>query len=475
VAVAVAKGGAGAKSFFSLAALGGFMTMLGAVLFSWKTAVDDTKSPRERQFMVRIARFQVAFFVVSLGVGLYCVPQLVHRPVAFGLALALLILANVANGVVLLTYVVRRRLEIGMEKGTWSDTGRSGPAEETDRRAFRKALKFAIPFLLMFAVGSFGLPWKQHWIRSAVVVAAEGLVILWAFRRQQRMLSFQSQPDFQSAKTQALLRHPFISLSAILLGTALLGGVLGFILPIFLNPGVTLRMPHGPWLHSLGLCFLFVVLGCGIFGLLFAARRKILPGWDSITERFAPLLNQSLRPEAIIEQTHGPLFQQLNLMPDQRARMKELILKGTMAAVTKSMSLMNRKLDPARRAALIEELKSEREDCDAQIRQLLGEENYQAFQSYEKTIPDRTMISRFTSKSRGMAIRLNADQQAQLLRTLSEARAHYNWTTDFSRRNRAAANYAVMFSEDNLNTFATRSCGKRSSSTRISSSKRSAF
>jgi hypothetical protein len=184
------------------------------------------------------------------------------------------------------------------------------------------------------------------------------------------------------------------------------------------------------------------------------ARRKLLPGWDSITERFAPLFNQSLRPEAIIEQTHGPLFQQLNLTPDQRARTKELILKGVMAAVTKSMSLMNRKLDPERRAALIEELKTERQDCDAQIRQFLGEENYRALETHEKTIPDRTMISRFTSKSRGMAIPLNADQQAQLLRTLSEARAQYNWSTDFSQRNRAAANYAVMFSEESLNTFA---------------------
>jgi hypothetical protein len=40
-----------------------------------------------------------------------------------------------------------------------------------------------------------------------------------------------------------------------------------------------------------------------------------------------------------------------------------------------------------------------------------------------------------------------------LVQALSEARAQYNWTTDLSRRNQAASDYAVLFSEDNLSTF----------------------
>ncbi len=56
VGVAVAKGGAGAKSILSLTALAGLMSMLGAVLFSWKTMVDDSQSPGERKFVVRMLR-----------------------------------------------------------------------------------------------------------------------------------------------------------------------------------------------------------------------------------------------------------------------------------------------------------------------------------------------------------------------------------------------------------------------------------
>ena len=134
--------------------------------------------------------------------------------------------------------------------------------------------------------------------------------------------------------------------------------------------------------------------------------------------------------------------------------MNDLILKKTFAATTKSMALMNGKLDAQKRTELTGQLKCEMNDYEAQIRQFLGEENYSAFQYFEKAIPDRTMISLFSSRSAGTARALTAAQQEQLAQALSEARGHYNWTTDLSQRNQAAGDYAVMFSEDNLNTFA---------------------
>ena len=124
--VAAAKAGTGAKSAFTLGALGGLMAMLGAVLFSWKT------------------------------------------------------------------------------------------------------VRLMIPMLFLFLVGSIGLPWKQHWDRCAVVVAAEGLVLLWAFRRFQGLLSFRFQPRLSSSRFPRFFRHPLVLLPAILFGSALLGGLLPF-------------------------------------------------------------------------------------------------------------------------------------------------------------------------------------------------------------------------------------------------------
>lgn len=455
ISVAAAKGGAAAKSVFSWGALGGLLTMLGAIIFSWKMAVDETKSPRERKFIVRLAWFQVAFAAVSLTAGCYWLPQLGRWPTAFGLALAGLLLANVVNAVVLLKFCFRRRLEISMEEGTFMDTVWNGPGEESDRKASRKAFKFTIPFLIMLAGGTIGLPWKEHWARCAAVVAAEGLVIFWAYRWYRRMLTFQVQLPVQTTGLRALLRHPLIRLPAIFLGTALLAGGVGFMLPSFLNPRLTSpAISTGSWLTTVGWCLLVVALVYGLFALLFMAGRKFLPGWSAVFDQLAPLLTQSLRPEAIIDQTHGPFFQQLNLTPDQIARMKDLILKGTMAEVTQSMSLMHRRLDPARRAALIEELKRQKEDNRAQIRRLLGEENYLAFQAYEKTVPNRTMINQFNRKWRGSSNALSPAQQEQLLQALNTARAQYHWTTDLSRRNQDTHDLGIMLSEDNLKVCA---------------------
>ena len=197
IGVAAAKGGAGAKSAFSLAALGSLAAMLGAILFSWKTAVDETKSPPERRLMVRTAWFQIAFFVLSMGAVFYCLPRLSQHPLALGIGMALLLIANMVNGVVLMDHLGRRRTEIMMEEGAWADADWSGPGKETDRKALRKTVKLMIPFLLMFGVGSIGLPWKHHWIRCAAVVAAEGLFLLWAFRRllQELRALAQAHPE----------------------------------------------------------------------------------------------------------------------------------------------------------------------------------------------------------------------------------------------------------------------------------------
>lgn len=448
--IAAAKGGAGIKGLFSMAAMGGLASMVGAMAFSWKTAIDDTKSPRERRFMVRTAWFQMAFFVATMAVSCFWLPRLSHRSLAYGIVLAATLLAVVINGVWVMTTMVRRGIQIGMEEGTIYDAvGEPGP--ETDRKAFRKAVRGTIPFLIMLAGTCVLLPWKQHWDRCAVVVAINALVIFWFFRRTRRMLNFRTPP----VPSQRVLRHPLISIAVIMFGTALLGGGLGYVLPFFLNPGAPRPGIHyGPWVRDVGGCLLVAVLAFVVFAMIFARKGGIMPGAASFFGKaFGPLLQGALGPSAIIDKTYGPLFQQLNLTSDQQKQLKDLILKKTMVGVKAGMSLMGSRKNAERRAALTLEMKQETENCGAQIRQLLGGENYPAFQQYEKTIPDRTLASQFNSKWAKTPKALNAEQTEQLVRALGEARAQYGWTTDLSRRNQANTNYPVMFGEDNIAAF----------------------
>jgi len=151
---------------------------------------------------------------------------------------------------------------------------------------------------------------------------------------------------------------------------------------------------------------------------------------------------------------YTPFLEQTNLSVEQRAQLKDLIVKKQSVNWDKGLPLMNAKLEPERRAAAIEEMKSAREGCDAQIRQLLGETIYPAFDQFGKTIPDRLVLALFRSKSASTGRPLSAEQQDQLLAAMTDARSRFNWSTDLSRRIQNPANLVAMFSEDNINTFA---------------------
>jgi RNA polymerase sigma factor (sigma-70 family) len=446
--VVVAKAGAEAKSVFALSAWGGMLAMLGAVLFSWKTTIDESTSPRERRFMVRMGWFQIGFFVVSLGICFYWLPRLTHQPVAVAIVLGLLILVTIINAVLTTTYLGRRRMQIRMEEGAMAEPNWTDPGPESDRQALRKSLKFAIPFLVMFAVGSFGLPWKEHWIRCAVVVAVEGLVILWAVRKFYKQLSFQFKPNLEPSKIQRILRHPAVIFPGVCIGAALIGALL----PLYLNPGASKStLVTGPLLRTVSLGILGALLVYALFAVVFMLIRKKIPGIGG----WLPWMPKTLqKPEAIIDESYTPLFQQLNLNSDQITHLKDLILKKTQAQVRNCIALMNRKLDTAQRTELSGKLKSETDAYDTQIAQTLGEANYPVFKQYEVSVPNRTMIGLFCSKSAGTAQALSSVQKEQLIQALNEARIRFPWSTDISRRNLSAGGYLEMLNTIQFDTFA---------------------
>jgi hypothetical protein len=98
-------------------------------------------------------------------------------------------------------------------------------------------------------------------------------------------------------------------------------------------------------------------------------------------------------------------------------------------------------------------MKSETDDYDAQIKQFLGDDNYPAFQNYEKTMPDRMTISQFNDQLAGGPTALNADQQQQMIQMMSGERNNFNWTTDYNDKNPANGDFASMFSDDKINQY----------------------
>jgi hypothetical protein len=154
----------------------------------------------------------------------------------------------------------------------------------------------------------------------------------------------------------------------------------------------------------------------------------------------------------MIEKQYSALFKQLNLTPDQAANLKDLLQKKMLAASDAGMSMMDGSLDAAQRADLAKQIKSETDDYDAQIKQYLGDDNYSAFQNYEKTIPDRTTVSQFNDQLGGTGA-LTDDQQQQLIQAMNQARTDFKWTTDYNDKTPPSGDYAAMFTDDKINQF----------------------
>jgi len=155
----------------------------------------------------------------------------------------------------------------------------------------------------------------------------------------------------------------------------------------------------------------------------------------------------------MIDKQYAALFQQLNMTPEQAATLKDLLQKKMLAGADAGMSMMDGSLDAAQRADLTKQIKSATDDYDAQLKQFLGDDNYPAFQAYEKTVPDRMTVSQFSDQLAGGASPLSNDQQQQLAQAMNDARTSFKWTTDYNNKNPSSGDYASMFSEDKINQF----------------------
>jgi hypothetical protein len=163
---------------------------------------------------------------------------------------------------------------------------------------------------------------------------------------------------------------------------------------------------------------------------------------------------QKLFMGPMIDKNYGELFKQLNLTPDQTSAVKDLLTKKMLVASDNGMSLMDGSLDASQRADLVKQMKTQTDGYDAQIKDMLGDANYPAFQTYEKTMPDRMAVSQFNDQLAGSGTPLSADQQAQLTQAMNEERTNFKWSTDYSNKNPKDGDMAAMFSEDKLNQFA---------------------
>lgn len=157
----------------------------------------------------------------------------------------------------------------------------------------------------------------------------------------------------------------------------------------------------------------------------------------------------------VINKQYGDLFKQLNLTPDQQSAFKDLIMKKMLAGADVGFSMLDDSLDSSQRADLAKQVKTQTDAVDNEIKDLLGNDNYQAFQTYEKSVPDRMTVDQFNNQFSGTQNALTDQQQQQLVQAMSDARNNFKWTSGLNQPNPGAnGDFANLFTEDNINRFA---------------------
>ncbi len=158
----------------------------------------------------------------------------------------------------------------------------------------------------------------------------------------------------------------------------------------------------------------------------------------------------------MIDKTYSPVFQQLNLNAEQSTHLKGLLEKKMLGGSEAGLAMLDSDLDPAKRTELMKKIKDDGEAVNAEIKQFLGEQNYQQFEAYEKVLPERMQVGAFKDQMAGAGNPLAPTQEAQLIQALSEERQNFKFTTDYNDQSmKFGGNVAEFFTEERLNQFAT--------------------
>ncbi len=205
VGAALAKGGAAAKGVATIGTLGGLLAMIGGAYVTLRAQADDTKSPRERRFLLQMIGIRflalLLFVAVCFATGMVDYPR---GPLGFEFLRPAFIYLVCIFGTGLLAYSSRRQQQIQIEENTFVVAEWTTPRKDTDRGAdaaggkltkHLKAAKFMALGLAVCAVMMAQAPWQEHFGQAVGWVAAWSLTLglsYWAWQNRPRYQSLRS-------------------------------------------------------------------------------------------------------------------------------------------------------------------------------------------------------------------------------------------------------------------------------------------
>ena len=214
VGAALAKGGAAAKGVMTVGSLGGLFAMLGGAYVSLRAQADDSKSPRERQFMLQVfgkrtlaslLLFATFFAVMKL--------DFFRAPIRFDLLMAAFGFFISVYAVIVFAWHTRRRQQIQMEDNTFVEAEWTIPRKVTDSTTDSvgtkskdrlKAVKFMALGIGMTVWVMTQEEWKQHLGHAALITAYFALALIWSF------FQWRNRPRYPSPRSGWFVVFPVL-------------------------------------------------------------------------------------------------------------------------------------------------------------------------------------------------------------------------------------------------------------------------
>jgi hypothetical protein len=155
----------------------------------------------------------------------------------------------------------------------------------------------------------------------------------------------------------------------------------------------------------------------------------------------------------VLDKNYARLFSDLKLSPEQSAAVKEVLMDRMMNQSQLGLSAFSDDMDSEKRAQLQQQIKAESDKTDARLKELLGADGYTQFESYEKSYPERTVVSSFKDQMQGNPSALSPAQEDQLLQAMTEERSNFKFTNDLTDKSKFDGDLSSLFTEENINRF----------------------
>jgi hypothetical protein len=128
----------------------------------------------------------------------------------------------------------------------------------------------------------------------------------------------------------------------------------------------------------------------------------------------------SVQQKARVDALYAPLFKNLNLTPEQTEKLKTILADRQTTLQDVASAAREQGIDPRRDPEGFKKLmESTQADINASIKSVLGVSGYSQFENYEKTLPQRNVVSQLQQRLSYTDTPLTSSQAEQLVQILA--------------------------------------------------------